>query len=615
MLPRTPMLAKKNPAWLRGNFFLALALLLLLTSCAPPGPRALLKGRRLLEREDYAAAVEELRLATSLLSSNAQAWNYLGVAYHHLGQVTNAVQAYQRALFYDHNLPEPHFNLGCLWLEQNRPDRARGELTTYTQLRVNSAEAWLKLGTACLRTRDPATATNSFNVALRLTGQNPEALNGLGLAYLQRNRAREAAQYFQAALKQSPNYRPALLNLAVVSQQYLNDPAAALRAYRQYLALSPRAVDWNSVNSVAQGLERQLAPPPRSSPTNVAMPAPANSNAAKAPLAAVVKTNTTREPEPVVSAVTAPPANVPPPTPKVEVVHVPPEPIIKSAPDGVVPTAAPPAIVPAPPPVAASTTTVGPSTNAPAAPVVAAAPRPQKRSFFQRLNPLNLLRRDTKAAPGPTPLPPTGANSQAAPVAAAAPAAAVIASATRMAEPAGEGAAPVAWSRYSYHSPPTSAPGDRTAAVAAFAQGAQAQREHRLAQAAQAFTQATQLDPSYFEAQFYLAWVLYEQKSYEASLAAYENALALQPDSVAARYSFALALKAAHYPLDAANELEKVLVSNPKETRAHLALANLCAEQLRDPARARQHYLKVLELDPHHPQASDIRFWLAANPG
>jgi hypothetical protein len=35
---------------------------------------------------------------------------------------------------------------------------------------------------------------------------------------------------------------------------------------------------------------------------------------------------------------------------------------------------------------------------------------------------------------------------------------------------------------------------------------------------------------------------------------------------------------------------------------------------MRDPARARAHYLKWLELDPQNPQATNIRFWLSANP-
>ncbi len=100
-----------------------------------------------------------------------------------------------------------------------------------------------------------------------------------------------------------------------------------------------------------------------------------------------------------------------------------------------------------------------------------------------------------------------------------------------------------------------------------------------------------------------------------SALASYEQALAVQPDSVDARYNFALALKAAGYAPDAADELKKILAANPDEVRAHLALANLCAQELHDPAQARQHYQKVLDLDPTNPQAADIRFWLVANPG
>ena len=62
------------------------------------------------------------------------------------------------------------------------------------------------------------------------------------------------------------------------------------------------------------------------------------------------------------------------------------------------------------------------------------------------------------------------------------------------------------------------------------------------------------------------------------------------------------------------NELEQLLATSPNEARAHLALANRYAQQFHQTGKARQHYLKVLELAPRHPQASAIRFWLAANP-
>ena len=62
------------------------------------------------------------------------------------------------------------------------------------------------------------------------------------------------------------------------------------------------------------------------------------------------------------------------------------------------------------------------------------------------------------------------------------------------------------------------------------------------------------------------------------------------------------------------DEFKKILASRPDEARVHLALANIYAQTLHDTSLARRHYLKVLELEPDSPQASDIRFWLAGNP-
>ena len=215
------MLTNKNPG--AKKFLHCLALAAFLAGCTPPGARALREGKEMIDRGRYAEAVEKLKLATSLLSTNAQAWNYLGLACQYAGQATNAIQAYQKALGLNHDLAEVHYNLGCLWLEQNRLEQSRSELITYTSLRKNSAEGWLKLGAAQLRSaraeshsskpaalpaRSPelAAAETSYQEALRISPQNPEAVNGLGLVQLYRSRPREAAQLFGNALKLQPDY-------------------------------------------------------------------------------------------------------------------------------------------------------------------------------------------------------------------------------------------------------------------------------------------------------------------------------------------------------------------------------------------------------------------------
>jgi Flp pilus assembly protein TadD len=68
------------------------------------------------------------------------------------------------------------------------------------------------------------------------------------------------------------------------------------------------------------------------------------------------------------------------------------------------------------------------------------------------------------------------------------------------------------------------------------------------------------------------------------------------------------------YAIDAADEFQQLLAAAPNDARLHLSLANIYAQKLGDPVPARKHYQRVLELQPHHPQASAIRAWLAGNP-
>jgi tetratricopeptide (TPR) repeat protein len=147
-----------------------------------------------------------------------------------------------------------------------------------------------------------------------------------------------------------------------------------------------------------------------------------------------------------------------------------------------------------------------------------------------------------------------------------------------------------------------------------FAEGFKAHQERRLAAAMERYREALRLDPAFYEASFNLGLAAFELKDSPTSLAAYETALAIDPRSVDARYNFALALQRGNYLIDAADELEKILARHPDESRAHFSLGKLYAERLSRFDLARLHYRRLLELQPHHPQATAIRYWLAAHP-
>src|SRR5215204_1061469 len=210
-----------------------LVFVMISSGCMPAGPRALLDGTRMIEQGKYTQAVDQLKTAISLLPTNAQAWNYFGLACHYAGQAEEAEKAYQRALALDHNLFETHFNLGCLLLTQNKTNLARNELTAFNLRRPKSVEGLLKLSLAQLRCRELAGAEKGYNDVLKLNSHSAEALNGLGLTRVARNHGADAAVFFHRALKEQPSYRPALLNLAIVSHQYLKNRQFALEKYRE----------------------------------------------------------------------------------------------------------------------------------------------------------------------------------------------------------------------------------------------------------------------------------------------------------------------------------------------------------------------------------------------
>jgi Flp pilus assembly protein TadD len=634
MLPPTSMLTIKNRAgcghagrredlWVKPlDLLYVIASLVLLSGCTPSGPRALLEGKRLMDDGQYPQAIQKLKQATELFgSTNAVAWEYLGLAYQHSGAVAEADWAYQKALKLDHDLIEVRFNLGCLWLGANKLEAAKGEFTAYTLRRPNAAEGFLKLGTTLLRAREPSAAEKSFNEALRLSPQNPEALNGLGLAKLQRGRAAEGAQCFESALKQQPDYRPALLNLAIVSHQYLRDRQLALQKYREYLALKPTPANADALAATVRQLEQELNPSVRTPATTAAAPLNANASLPKPPATNVTrkasapkaeaattmpKAAATTPPKPETAANAQKPAatNVPKPAPTIataspgtaEVPKPAAEPVPARAQEP--PKTAPPHLAsPAEPTI---TTSSVPATGAP--------PKVAKHSFFERINLLNLFRSSDKTPVRTTPIESSASSRQNESVR----------SGTAEAEfadtspPAPAPTGPPG--RYAYNPPPPPSPGNREEAERSFEQGVKAYQAHRLSEAMRAYRLAAREDPSLFEAHYNLGLVATEAGYLTLALTSYENALAIQPTSLDARYNFALVLRQANYLADAAHELEKVLATYPNDPRANLALGNLYAQQFGQPAKARQHYLKVLEVEPQNPQASAIHFWLRDHP-
>jgi tetratricopeptide (TPR) repeat protein len=628
------------------------------TGCEPQGPKALLEGERVLKQERYNEAIALFQLATEKIPREARAWNLLGLAYQGAGLSSEAAQAYSKALALDHKLSAAHYNLGCLYLEQDQTQLAVTELTAFTLLQPRAVEGWLRLASAQTRVNRLDAAEVCYRNALTLVPKHPEALNGMGYVSVSRRRYIEAIQYFQIALAESPNYGPALLNQAVVTHRHLNQRVTALQKYRAYLALQPRPDNWEAVNQVAQNLADELAgsnrAPAATALTNTVYrtnPAPTAASLANNTARTVVTQSLTAVQPPVVvppsrpaagqpatatptptppaairPTVALPPQPAPPPasvpstaavvlSPVRETVPPPPEVVIsevgremniKPAADPVLPPpqpgSRPATTIASGSPAAAAAPSVAPQRTAPP-PVAANEDRP---GFFQRLNPFRSRPKND---------PPLPASVRADPPRSATPAnAAREISATQVQATLADALPTEGFPRYAYRQAVRPNAGDRQKAAELVNKGILAHRDRRAEEEVNFYRSATLVDPSNYDAFFNLGLASAEQGDWTTALHAYEQALNIDPDSVNGRYNFAAALRQSNYPIDAARELEAILQTRPDDGKTLLALGNLYAQKFKQNRTARYYYLRMLEAEPNHPKAAEVRFWLTSNP-
>ncbi len=639
---------------------LILSFFVFLSGCSPAGTKALQTGQKLIEEGKPAEAIDPLKKAVVSFATNnaacAQAWNYLGLAYHHAGRPNDADLAYQRALAKDFNLFAARYNRGCLLLEQNQLSGAINELTTFTAHEPEHLDAWLRLASAQYKSKLYDAAEASYQKAKKLADAKElknaqvETLNGLGMIQSVRRRPREAFQYFQTALSIQTNYAPALLNQAILAQHQFNDRAFALQRYKAWLELCPNDPNQPAIVAAVKQIEWETRPPAQpltptnpptairpqtnvaaaitstsntevaSTPTTDPKTALANTNRADAPAKpATPNTATNLASGPTATTNASPASHKTPPqrseakppakptqdnTP-LQVVQLTAEPEIKAAQDFAPPkkvtTNPPPALTVTNPAVKPTNETpvVEPTTDSTSAPALALpdSSKPEKKSFVKKLNPLGWFKSKDKDKS-------EEADSKAAKAAPIAP----VATPQKVQPPP---APPVpTYPNYAYRSPAKPTPGNRPEALRAFGEGVQALKENRASDALNSYQKAVQLDPSFFDAQYNLGATAYDTGNWNLALAAYEDALAIKPSDAAARFNFALTLERAGFPADAANEMEKLVSSNPSDANAHFSLGGLYAVKLLQPSKARSHYQRVLELQPNHPQAEAIRAWL-----
>lgn len=133
------------------------------------------RAREAGEPPDWGEASRQFRLATAVKPTFARAWNNLGIASSHQGELAEAARSYRRAIELDPTMAAPHANLGALRLRTGDLPGALESLEAAARLDPAGAHIQYTLALALLRSGDRSGAIRALRKTLLLRGTYPGA--------------------------------------------------------------------------------------------------------------------------------------------------------------------------------------------------------------------------------------------------------------------------------------------------------------------------------------------------------------------------------------------------------------------------------------------------------
>lgn len=205
----------------------------------PAGEKEYNKAMAAWKKNDLVRAQSQLEKAIRKLSGNEKksvAHNELGLILWKLGKTDQAIESFGESCRLVENLSGANLNLGIALYYAGQSEQAELEFTKILNEEPDNAIARFFLGLVHMQQQNWKTASQELTTGLRTTPNDAAGQNALALTELHLNRNADAAvKRLKQLLAAHPDYAPAAYNLAVIHEQWLQNPGAALGWYKQYL--------------------------------------------------------------------------------------------------------------------------------------------------------------------------------------------------------------------------------------------------------------------------------------------------------------------------------------------------------------------------------------------
>jgi tetratricopeptide (TPR) repeat protein len=270
--------------------WIAVALFLLSTSVAQPGEDRIAPIASALRAEQYDKALRMLRVALQQMPANPELWTMQGVAYNGVGNKSEALSSFRRALkLYPTDVPALQ---GAAQIEYDRGDAAGiplierllrihpDDLTSHGMLAVleyqegNCSEAVAHFekaaslfesrlpalhayGTCLVKLKHLDAAADVFKKSLALNSEDPRERQVLASVQLMSSRSEQAIETMGPLLSATPD--AATLELASAAYEDAHDTEKAVDALRQAILLEPQNVqlyvDFAALSAIHQSFQ------------------------------------------------------------------------------------------------------------------------------------------------------------------------------------------------------------------------------------------------------------------------------------------------------------------------------------------------------------------------
>ena len=175
------------------------------------------------QQGDANQAINLLQAIVKKRPDDADAWCYLGLAFHSQGLTRNSLPAFEQCV----------------------------------RLRPDDADAHSKLAFALIFADQPKKALASAQRALELGDQSPESHYAIAEASLRAGKVTKADEESEAALRINPNFTAALITRSL-AQYHLKQYSEAVSSLEQFLAVRPDDMDAESWRGQLEELRQPI---------------------------------------------------------------------------------------------------------------------------------------------------------------------------------------------------------------------------------------------------------------------------------------------------------------------------------------------------------------------